>query len=446
MAIADNVLGRLVRFNAARGKTGDRQPGSFRRGLGALLLRSIGVLRWLVVLAILALIGYGVHYEMKTSYLEAWIFTRLDRGMSFAAQPGPSDSILFPKHGPYDERLGYIALPQFTNALEQRHFAVERQARWSKGLDRFVDLGGFPIYAEKDRAGLRIYDRSGDEVYGTRFPLNAFRDFAGIPPLVWNSLLFIEDRYLFDIHYPEHNAAVEWNRFGLAVFGRFVRLVVPGFNEGGASTLATQIEKFRHSPNGLTGGVGEKLRQMLTASARIYMRGPNTLERRKEVVTTYLNSTPLASMPGYGEVIGVPEALWVWYGTDYQQAAQILNHAPRDAAEWARKGVVYREVLSLILSERRPSYYLLADRDALAALTDKYLRALAEAGVIDDRLRDAALAARPQFRTQPPPITAAKAGREKATEDTRNKLVSLLKLPDLYSLDRLDLTAETTID
>ncbi len=103
---------------------------------------------------------------------------------------------------------------------------------------------------------------------------------------------------MFDQRYPEHNAAVEWNRFALAVFGRFVRVVVPGFNEGGASTLATQIEKFRHSPNGLTGGIGEKLRQMLTASAHVYINGPNT------IVTTYMNSTPLSSFPGYGEVSG----------------------------------------------------------------------------------------------------------------------------------------------
>src|SRR5436305_12886168 len=95
---------RLVRFNAARGKTGDREPGSFRRGLGAVLLRGIGVLRWMVVLAILALIGWGVHYEMRTSYLEAWIFTRPDRRMAVAAQPGPSQAVRFPKHGPYDER------------------------------------------------------------------------------------------------------------------------------------------------------------------------------------------------------------------------------------------------------------------------------------------------------------------------------------------------------
>jgi hypothetical protein len=213
------------------------------------LLRGIGILRWMVLLAILALIGWAANYEMRTSYLEAWLFTRIDRAMSVAVQPGSNDSIRFPKHGPYDERLGYVALPQFISALTGRHYTVERQARWSKGLDRFVDLGAFPIYAEKDRAGLRIFDRNSDEVYGTRFPQLAYRDFASIPPLVTNSLLFVEDRYLFDQRYPEHNAAVEWNRFALAVFGRFVRVVVPGFNEGGASTLATQIEKFRHSPN-----------------------------------------------------------------------------------------------------------------------------------------------------------------------------------------------------
>src|SRR5437016_1977000 len=233
MAIAHDVLGRLTRFNTARRDKSDagwrvsegqrdsqQQRASMRTRA---LLLGIRVLRWTVVLAVLALIGWGVNYELKTSYLEAWIFTRIDRSMSFAPQPGPSDLIRFPMHGPYDARLGYVALPQFVSALSQRHFTVEQQARWSKGLDRFVDLGAFPIYAEKDRVGLRVFDRSGDDVYGTRFPLNAFRDFASIPPLVVNSLLFIEDRYLFDNGYPEHNAAVEWSRFGLAVFGRVLR-------------------------------------------------------------------------------------------------------------------------------------------------------------------------------------------------------------------------------
>jgi len=71
MAIADNVLGRLVRFNAARGKPGDQPRVPIRRRLGALLLRGIGILRWMVLLAILALIGWAANYEMRTSYLEA---------------------------------------------------------------------------------------------------------------------------------------------------------------------------------------------------------------------------------------------------------------------------------------------------------------------------------------------------------------------------------------
>src|SRR5260370_4203873 len=240
MATAQDVFGRLASFSPGRGSRSDVSEGQrdSRRERASRLTRAlvlgIRVLRWIVGLTVLALIGWGVHYAMKTSYLEAWIFTRLDRGMSFAPQPGPADSIRFPRHGPYDERLGYVALPQFVSALTQRHFTVQRQARWSKGLDRFVDLGAFPIYAEKDRAGLRVFDRSSDEVYGTRFPLNAFGDFASIPPLVINSLLFTEDRYLFDNVYPEHNAAVEWNRFALAVVGPLVRPVAPRLNESRA--------------------------------------------------------------------------------------------------------------------------------------------------------------------------------------------------------------------
>src|SRR5207302_4156157 len=110
------------------------------------------------------------------------------------------------------------------------------------------------------------------------------------------------------------------------------------------------------------------------------------------------------------------------------------------------KGEVYRQFLSLLLSERRPSYYLITDRDSLGVLTDKYLRVLYEAGIIDPALRDAALDAELKFRYQPPPISAISYVRQKATEDVRNKLVTMLKVPDLYMLDRLALSAETSVD
>jgi membrane peptidoglycan carboxypeptidase len=122
--------------------------------------------------------------------------------------------------------------------------------------------------------------------------------------------------------------AVEWSRFTLAVAGRAAGVFDRRFREGGAGTLATQTEKFRHSPGGRTPGVGEKFRQMVTASARAYRDGPDTRAARRQIVIAYLNSEPLASRPGYGEVIGVPEALWLWYGTELAQANRVLT-APR---------------------------------------------------------------------------------------------------------------------
>ncbi len=414
--------------------------------LYAELPRLVVTFRWALLAGALALLGWGAYQEMRTSQLEALLFSRLDRGMTFAVQAGPSPSIHFPKGGPYDDRLGYRNLPAFVASLTAHRYEVDKQARWSPDLARFAGMGGFPVYPEKDQAGLRIFDRNGDQIYSSQFPQWAYPNFASIPPLITRSLTFVEDKYLFDPRYPEHNPAIEWKRFALAAAGRIARLAVPHLHEGGGSTLATQIEKFRHSPRGQTAGVFDKLRQMATASARAYIDGPDTLARREQIITTYLNSTPLSSMPGYGEVIGVPEALRIWFGTDYRQATAILDATPRGSAELARKGLVYRQVLSLLLSERRPSYYLIGNRAALAALTDRYLRILCAAGVIDPALRDAALAAKLHFRTQPPPLSTVSYVREKATEDVRDKLVGLLKLPDLYSLDRLDLSAQTSVD
>src|SRR5208282_5566378 len=33
---------------------------------------------------------------------------------------------------------------------------------------------------------------------------------------------------------------------------------------------------------------------------------------------------PFASRPGYGDIVGVPEALWLWYGTDLAEANRVL--------------------------------------------------------------------------------------------------------------------------
>src|SRR5439155_18015830 len=131
-----------------------------------------------------------------------------------------------------DERLGYIRLPEFIASLAAHRFGVDSQVRWSPSLSRFVHLGALPIYREKDHIGLRVSDRNGEQLYSIKLPERTYPDFASIPPLVVRSLLFIEDRYLFDREYPERNPAVEWNRFALAASGRIGGLFIPGLREG----------------------------------------------------------------------------------------------------------------------------------------------------------------------------------------------------------------------
>ncbi len=410
------------------------------------LVRGIAQSRAVMWAGLLVLPILAVLYEMQTSHFEAQYFVDLDQQIATPLKPGASPSIRFPDGGPYDQRLGYSALPQFISGLTADDYLVRDQARWSHGLVQFVKSGAFPVYREKDQGGLEVLDRNGSGLYAARFPQAVYRDFAGVPPLLVKSLLFTEARHLLDSGQPERNAALEWRRFAWAALGRVARLSAPRVKVGGGSTLATQIEKFRHSPRGITDGVAEKLRQVWTASARIYLDGPDTLARREQVVRTYLNAMPLTSRPGYGEVIGLPDALWVWFGIANNDATRILNAEPRDASQWARKAEVYRDALSLILSARRPDYYLIDHRDRLEALTDRYLRILGNAGIITPRLRDAALNAQLKFGGEPPANAAASFSTQRAVNAIRNNLVSLLKLPDLYSLDRLDLKVQTTTD
>ena len=419
-----------------------RQPSQWN----ALFRWLVKLLRWSTLLAVLFLVGWGLAIEARTSYLQSRLLSRWAADMKFVVRPGPTDTIRFPKGGPYDRRLGYTQLPSFIGSLEGRHFVITRQAQWSLALDRFVDHGGYAIYGEKSRAGLQLLDRDQNPLYQTSYPQRVYSDFKSIPPLVVDSLLFIEDHALLDLQDVRRNPAVEWGRFMLAVAGRIASVVDRRFREGGASTLATQIEKFRHSPGGRTPGVAEKLRQMISASLRAYREGPGTTEFRREIVTSYLNSTPLGSRAGYGEIIDLPEALWIWYGTELAEADRVLTTPALTDAQRARKGEIYRQVLSLLLAGRRPAYYLNGDGAALTALTDSYLRLMASAGLISPPLCDAALAAKLHLRSELPPPQAVSYVGNKATDRLRAELLSTLHVPNLYALDRLDLTGYGTVD
>ncbi len=59
------------------------------------------------------------------------LFAHLAQGFAVSVEPGANIAARFPDSGPYDERLGYAQIPKFLNALKERGYLVERQARLS---------------------------------------------------------------------------------------------------------------------------------------------------------------------------------------------------------------------------------------------------------------------------------------------------------------------------
>ena len=401
------------------------------------------IVRWAIVAVPFLSLAAIAFLEMRTSNLQALVLSRFARGISWAVETNPGKTLRAPDAGPYDTRLGYNRLPSFVERLQTAGYAIDAQARPSSRMGYLVARGLFPIYREKTQAGISITDRQGVSLYEARTPERVFTSFDDIPPLIVNTLLFIENRELLDAQRPRLNPAVEWYRLSKAIgFDILGKLGRQGQSIG-ASTLATQLEKFRHSREGRTRSSGEKFKQMLSASLRAYQGGPLTMPARRQIVVDYLNSTPLAAAPGYGEVLGLGDGLWAWYGMPIEETNRLLS-ADGDASAPAR-AQAYRRVLSLLLATRRPYHYLIEDREALDEFTDSYLRIMAQMGVIDDKLRDSALGQRLRFRqTSPPP--PVEWSERKGANLIRARLTTMLAVPALYDLDRLDFYAQSTLD
>jgi len=440
--------------------TGRRIFGRWSDGAGGIGSR--------ILIAVLVGGGLGLLYELKTSTLQANIFSFFARNLVFELADGPNPAARYPSHGPYNARLGYDRLGTMVGKLSEQSHAVTVQTRLSPELDRLVARGGFAVYREKTQAGLTVVDRDRKSLFTARYPARAYGSFAEIPPVLVRTLLFIEDRDLLSSR-PMRNPAIDWSRMPVVANALFRRIWDKQADVPGGSTLATQIEKYRHSPGGQTASGGEKLRQMLAATQRAYLDGPETMARRRQIVIDYLNSTPLSARPGFGEVNGLGDGLEAWYGMDFQAANRLLrqipgSHDPLDSLLYLTAGYagnsaatappetllvqarVYKQALSLLLAQRRPSGFLLSEQAALRRLTDAHLRVLATADVISPALRDAALPLPLNIGPVADGTETASEAKSKIQRTLRADLVTLLNEPNLYSLDRIDLTARSTVD
>jgi len=412
------------------------------------------IYRILVVYTVIVFIVVGivitrvVQQEVKTSRYQAQYLSQISKQLSYKLVAGTSSSIRYPQYGPYDQRLGYTLLPDAIKRLEKAGYGVTAQAAFSPMMTELVDdYGLFTIYHEKTQAGLRILDQGDQVIFNAVYPEQGYADFDAIPQVILNTLLFIENRELLNEQNTQVNPAIEWDRFGLAGLSVIANKLGAGSNVPGGSTLATQIEKYRHSPNGYTNSIIDKFRQMGTASVRAYLLGPDTRAMRQEIALSYLNSMPLAATPQSGEVHGLGDGLSAWFGADFAEVNKLLNPKALAVERVSKQQAqAYRQVLSILLSQRRPSYLLGRGFNALQNLTNSYLRVLEEQGVISESLRDAAL----EETTVLPPRTnaaPAKFAMEKKTQSVlRSRLARMIGVKSNYELDRLDLTVKTTLD
>src|SRR5580658_3408926 len=331
--------------------------------------------------------------ELKDSWFESIVFRQADRYLSYQLAEGKSAAIHYPAAGPYDQTLGYSRMPAFLSRLEAHDYEIQAQAHSSELFASLSGIGLYPVYHQKDQAGLRIVDRDGREMYSFERPQRIYPSYSSIPPLAVETLLFIENRHLLDSDHPTRNPAVEWDRLGKAVIDYSLHAVDPKHPVAGGSTLATQLVKLRHSPGGRTGSPVEKLRQMTSATLAAYEEGRTTLHAQQDIIRAYFNSIPLAASPGYGDEQGLGDGLWAWYGADVSKIDPLFraSEASLNSAEMQMRARGYRQALSLLLALRSPHVSLVEDPKALASQTDRYLRALAERGIISPRLRDLAL-------------------------------------------------------
>src|SRR5262249_33529197 len=175
---------------------------------------------------------------------------------------------------------------------------------------------------------------------------------------------------------------------------------------------------------------------------KAYRDGADTREWRHEIVVDYLNTAPLAAAPGYGEINGLGDGLYAWFGLDLDDVkAPLLS--PGSGPE---KVQAYKHALALLIALPAPTTYRQRDRAALNDKVNEYTRLLARDGVIEEEFADAVQATPLAFLDHAPVAPPMPFARQKAPNAIRTTLLQWLDVPSFYELDRLHLEADGTID
>jgi len=403
------------------------------------------VIRAIVGMAELCLgaaLGAALTHEVLTSAVQARLLSEYSARLTFELAPGPSQRTVFPADGPFDHRRGYSKIGDFQTNLISAGYRVAEQARMSPEAAAVAARGVTPPYREPATTGLVIRESSGNLLFDHIAKRRSFETFEDIPPLLTESLLFIENRELLQPFDPRSNPVVEWDRLAKAsVLFVGEAMGLTGSVQGG-STLATQLEKYRHSPAGRTSSALDKLRQMAAASLRAYHDGLDTRPWRRQIVVDYFNTLPLAATPGYGELYGLGEGLAAWFGVELEDVVRLLTQSEATP----EKVRAYKQSLALLAAVRAPTQYLVKSRQSLERRVNDYTRLFALAGAIDPAFAHAVEQEPLVFLPHAPVVPPSSFVEQKALNATRSHLMQLLGIGSVYDLNRLHLQVDTTFN
>ena len=314
--------------------------------------------------------------EVRTSWLQSELLSRAARSLTFRRRAGTQ------RRDPVPERRALRPAPRLRRVCPRSSNGCARKgftggaagAPVARHLDA-IDRGAFPIYHEKTAAGLPCWTTPGPRCSARRYPERTYADFDAVPRLIIDSLLFIENRELLDGDCSRgairRSSGTVWPP---VLRDSVAKLVEPGPEPARRQHACHPDREIPPCAGRPHRGRRSKLRQMVSASLRAYRDGPDTSAVRRQIVVDYLNSTPLSARTGFGEVNGLGDGLWAWFGTDFVLANRLLQRAgaqPRSAAR-AGPGLqagaepAARPAPAVLLPDRRPRGDPRADRCAPA--------------------------------------------------------------------------------
>ena len=300
------------------------------------------VLRRQTVVIVVVLVAAAVAVEIATSRRQALYFTSVARGLAYHMSPGRATASTSQER-PLRPAARLCPAPRVHRDARARRLPRP----WSRHAGRrSSSLGGsrarFSRSIRKDAGGAHILDRRGRASMPRCYPPSAYKSFDRDPARGGRLAALHREPRAPRPDATHLNPAVEWDRFAAGGAQRSAGSRSAGTpTRPGGSTLATQLEKLRHSPEGRTVGAARE------AEADVHGGGARVPRRPREPALAPRGGGRLHQLRcrsrrcrGAARSRACGDGLEAWFGPDFDAVNRLLLDARTPSPP--RRGLAYR--------------------------------------------------------------------------------------------------------